>query len=270
MPFKYVDAEQTSIALDDNKLPIWQHEDGKEVGVNFGGTLGTIRELTAKEKEYKAKLTDFEKRFKDFEGIEPEKARKALDLMNQLDEGKLVDSGKRDEAIKKAIEARDAEWSQKHKSIETALKEASQKMEEKEAVIYNLMVSQKFGQSSVLKDKTMTPDVAEAVFARNFKVENVDGAQKPVGYLNNEKIYSLKNPGKIADFDEAFGIIWENYPHKNNYMKDIPGGSGSQGGHSDHSGGKNVILRGDEKFNPLAYKRAVETAKKQGGEVIFQ
>lgn len=270
MPFKYVDEEKTAIALDENKLPIWKHEDGQEVPVNFAGTLESIRDLSSKNKEFKTKLSEYEKQLKNFEGIDPEKSRKAIDIMSKLDEGKLVDSGKRDEAIQKAIEAKDAEWTAKHQSIEKAFNDANETLKNKDATIFNLMVSQKFTQSDFLNKQTsMTPDVAAIKFGQNYKIEDVDGKLKPVAYYpNGEKIYSLKNPGKVADFDESFQALWQNYEYKENYMKDTPGGPGSRGAQGSGNS-RDIVLNAVDSANPVIYRKALEQTSKTGGQVIL-
>jgi len=268
MPYKF---ENDSIVLDDNKNPIWVHDDGKEAGVNFAGALSSIKELSEKNKTFKTQLSEYENKLKNFEGLDPEKARQAVDTIAKLDQGKLIDAGKRDEAIQKAIEAKENEWKSKHQSVESAFTKAQETLKNKDAMIFNLMVSQKFSQSEFLnKNTTMTPDVAALKFGQQYKIEDVDGELKPVAYLRNEKVYSLKNPGKLADFDESFKILWESYEYKNNYMKDIPGGSGSQGGHGGQASGKDIVLRGADALNPTIYRNAKIQAEKHGGRVIIQ
>lgn len=267
MPFKYTDETHDIIALDDNKLPIWVHEDGKEVGCNFGGALGTINEITGKNKQYKSQISEYEAKLQEAS----EKVKKATDIMAKFDEGKLIESGKRDEAIQKAIEAERLAYDTEKTSFKTALTEYKEQINGKDETIYNLMVSQKFGQSEFLnKNTNMTADVAALRFGQNFKIENVDGNLRPVAYdSTGNKIYSLKNPGKIAEFDEAFKTLWDSYEYKNNYLREIQGGAGSTGGHETGSkNSRDIILRGADARNPDLWRKMSEIAKKQGGQVI--
>jgi hypothetical protein len=78
----------------------------------------------------------------------------------------------------------------------------------------------------------LTPDIAYASFKTGLRVV-YDQQGKPfvVGYLDNEKIFSRKDPGKFADPEECIEAIIMAHPMKERFLK----GSGSQG--SGGSGG---------------------------------
>lgn len=261
--------EDGNIAIDENQNPIWVHDDNTESGWNVPAQLASTKDVVEKNKALKADIANYEKELKKFEGIDPEKSRKALETILNIDEGKLIEAGKRDEAVKKAIEAENLRIQGEIDSYKNSIEEMNQNLESQKATIFNLMVSKEYAQNEFLRDKTtMTPDVADALFSKkHFKIEDVDGVKQPVGYLNGEKLYSNKIPGKIAQFDEAFQQIWENYQHKNNYLKDVPGGAGSTGGHG-RADSKNVYLNTTQMKNVQTFREALERATKQGGKVL--
>ena len=100
------------------------------------------------------------------------------------------------------------------------------------------MVSNKFASSPYFvgeKKKTiLPPNIGESHFGKHFKVEDDDGISVLKAYHENgEPIISKVNPGEPADFNEAMGIIIDEFPNKDTILSAPGGGSGGQGGHGN-------------------------------------
>lgn len=109
--------------------------------------------------------------------------------------------------------------------------------------IRRLLVSSKFASSKYFgadgKTTLADPEIAEAYFGKNFKVE-ADANGEPIVrafFGNGDPVLSKVNPGEPADFEEAIGLIIDAYPGKDGILKSKGGGSGAGGGQGGGGGG---------------------------------
>jgi len=205
--------------------PVYVHDDGKEVAFDAAGTVATISRLNSEAKSHRERAEAAEAALKPFAGIEDAaKARKALELVANLDAKKLVDAGERDKAIEQAIKAVEDRFAPIVKSKETL-----------EAQLHAHMVGGAFSRSKYIADKFATEgpagvEIAQALFGNRLKVE--DG--KVVAYdANGNKIYSRARPGELADAEEAIEQIVESHPYKEHLLAS----SGASGGGAANGAG---------------------------------
>ncbi|WP_285130321.1 DUF6651 domain-containing protein [Leclercia adecarboxylata] len=216
--------------VDSNGLPVFVHDDGKEIGFDAPGTLQNISRLNGEAKTHReakeAALADLAK----FSGIsDPTKALEALEMMTKIDQKKLIDAGAVDQ-VKAEITA----------SFQAKLDEADKRSTTLEGQLYNAMIGGNFSGSKYITDKIAIPaDMLQARFGQSFKVE--DG--KVVAYDGTgNKIYSRSKPGDLASFDEALEFLVEQYPQKDHILK----ASGNNGGGSrqtQHGAGQKTMKR---------------------------
>ena len=99
--------ENGNVVLQDGK-PVYVHDDGKEVAFDAPGTVATISRLNAEAKSHRERAEAAEGSLKGFEGIDdPKAALKALSVVANLDQKKLVDAGEMEKVtaeIKKALQ----------------------------------------------------------------------------------------------------------------------------------------------------------------------
>ncbi len=95
------------LKLDDNGnavlqegIPVWVADDGKEIPYNVPDLVGKLSAVNAESAGRRKELDDLNAKFKLFEGLDPEKAKAALETVANLDAGKLIDAGKVEEVIK--------------------------------------------------------------------------------------------------------------------------------------------------------------------------
>ena len=220
--------DQGHVVLQDGK-PVYVHDDGKEVAFDAGSTVATITRLNAEAKSHRERAEAAEKTAKAFEGIEDAAAaRKALELVANLDAKKLVDAGE--------VEKVKAEIA---KGYQAQLDEATGKAQTLEQQLYAEKIGGSFARSKVIAEKLAVPaDMVQATFGKAFKIE--DG--KVVAYdANGSKLYSRSRPGELADFDEAIESLVEQYPHKDHILKS----SGANGGGAPNGGGSATAPKGN-------------------------
>lgn len=208
-------SDGTAVVKDGN--PVYIHDDGSEVAFDAPGTVATISRLNAEAKKHRERAEGAETSLKAFAGIEDaEKARKALELVANLDAKRLVDAGERDKAIAQSIKAVEDQYAPIVKERDTI-----------KAQLHDYMVGGAFSRSKYIAEKFATEgpagvEVAQALFAKSMKVE--DG--RVVAYdANGSKLYSKVRPGELADPEEAIEMLVESHPHKAYLLK----GSGATG-----------------------------------------
>lgn len=204
--------------------PVYTHDDGKEVAFDAPGTVATISRLNAEAKSHRERAEAAEGQLKQFAGIEDAaQARKALELVANLDAKKLVDAGERDKAITAAV-----------KAVEDKYAPIAKERDDLQGQLHAYMVGGAFSRSKFIAEKFATEgpagvEVAQALFGNRFKVEG----GKVVAYdANGSKIYSKSRPGELADSEEAIQELVEAHPYKAHLLK----GSGANGGGAGNSG----------------------------------
>ncbi|MFA9597747.1 DUF6651 domain-containing protein [Citrobacter telavivensis] len=231
MKLKTVDVSGKQYAeIDANGLPVYVHDDGKEIGFDAAQAIGKITELNGEAKSHRLAKEAAETNLAKFSGItDPVKALEALEMMTKIDQKKLIDAG--------AVDQVKAEITQ---SFQTKLEEADKRSKTLEGQLYDAMIGGNFSGSKFIADKIAIPsDMLQARFGQSFKVE--DG--KIVAYdSTGNKIYSRSKPGEIAGFDEALEFLVENYPQKDHILK-ASGNSGGDSRTTQHQAGQKTMKR---------------------------
>lgn len=279
------------IAFDDSGRPIViddekeENEEGREFGLDAIHLFGKIPQLNAEAKkyreerdQYKGKIDAFGdvepeevlSKLKDYDGIDPNEARKALETVANLDS---TDQDRNIEIEKIKAQASEA-WEKKLRDMENSnnrkLDDIQTKLQNKDNAIRELLIKGAFDSNEFIKEQTVVPsDMAYARFGSYFHVDDDDGKLKviathPVGgqkHQAGDPIYSQSRPGDLAEPEEAIEILINEYPNKENILRTNSGGSGSGGNTSrtDSERAKLNQLKGIE--NPSARLSALRNER---------
>lgn len=218
--------DQGHAVLQDGK-PVYVYDDGKEVAFDAPGTVSKITQLNGEAQSHRERAQAAEGKLKSFEGIEDAAAAiKALGIVKNLDDKKLVDAGEIEKVRSEAIKATEDKYSPYVKENETL-----------KGQLNNHLIGGAFSSSKFIAEKFAAEgpagvEIARALFGAALKVE--DG--NVVGYdASGNKLYSRVKPGELASADEAIELLVDAYPHKNHILKS----SGGNGGGAPHGGGNN-------------------------------
>jgi hypothetical protein len=204
--------------------PVIIEEDGKEIPFDIAHTRSTISRLNNEAKTWREKTEANDAKLKLFEGIEdPELAKKALDTIKNLEEGKLVAAGKVEEIKAEAKKAAEEQVAAGAKQYAAKLAAAEKERDSYRDSLYAEKIGGAFSRSKFISEKAAIPaDIMQARFGTAFKVEE----GKTVAYDSaGNKIYSKSRPGEHADFDEALEVLVDQYTYRDQIMK----GTGSTG-----------------------------------------
>ena len=217
--------EQNHAVLQDGK-PVYVHDDGKEVPYDVPQMVTKIGSLNAEAKQQREAKEAVEAKLKSFDGLDADKAKKALETVANLDAKKLIDAGE--------VEKVKAEMA---KAYETKLSEAQAETDKVRGQYHQSLLGGEFARSKFIAEKIAVPaDMVQAVFAKHFSVSE-DGKLQAKDALGNP-IYSRVNVGSLADFDEALETLVSSYPNKDSILKgNQSNGSGANGVNGSLSNG---------------------------------
>lgn len=217
MQLKTVEIDGKTYAEVQDGKPLYEAEDGKAIAFDAVGTRDTITRLNGEAKTHRERAEKAEAANKAFEGVDPTKAREAVEKLALIDAKKLVEVGDMDAAIQAAIKP----YAEKLAGAEKTNGDLSSALNKE-------TIGNRFAMSKFAADK-LTPagvDLVRTIYADRLKVE--DGRVYGIR-PDGSKITSMARPGEVADFDEVIEAFVDLYPHKDHILKgDIKGGGGAQ------------------------------------------
>ena len=247
-----LDPETKAPMVTDDGRILYIDPEGKELPLNPPAMHKKIGELNRESQQHREKAKDLATKLEPFADIEDlsewkQKAEEALKTVANFNDKDWMKADKV-ENLKREITAAYEDKLKKADKV-YAEKEQShlQVAEKKDEQIRRLLISNKFAVSKYFSgggDKSVTilpSNIAEDHFGKHFKVEEGENGM-PVTkayYGNGDPVLSKINPGEAADFEEAIGLIIDNYPGRETILRSSGGGSGSGGGAggSDDSSG---------------------------------
>jgi hypothetical protein len=221
-------------------LPVYKYADGTEMPFDASATLeGLNKKIKAEEEKatrFYTEREELKKAVEPWKGLKVDEVKKALETVKNLSAQEILDQRGIEELKRQMRTGFDEEKSALAKSYEPKLNELQKTIAEREAIIYDLAVTNKFATSEYFsgeKPKTVfAPEHATRIYGNRFKVD-INGHDYKVIALDEggKPLMSKKNHGELADFNEAVGILVEQDSKKNRILKGTDGG----GPHSQHA-----------------------------------
>lgn len=249
MKIKTVEIEGKSYAvLSEQGLPVYVHDDGKEVGFDATQAVAKIGQLNAEAKGHREAKEQAETSLKAFEGLDVSKAKQALQTIQNLDAKKLVDAGEIEKVKSELTEAL-------KQTYEPQLQQLTKERDQVQTQLHQELIGGGFARSKFIQDNIAVPaDMIQATFGNNFKIE--DG--KVVGYdANGQKLYSRTRPGELANFDESLETLVGGYQHKDSILKGNQSTGGGFGGKSSLNHGPKSLGECKTQAEKVAYLKQV-------------
>ena len=247
--------DKGAVVVQDGK-PVYVMDDGKEVAFDAPATRDTIARLNSEARTHREGKEAAETKLKAFEGIEdPEKARKAIETVKNLDDKKLIDAGEVEKVKREAKEAFDRQL----EAVENKYKPVVAERDSFKNELHQEKLGGAFSRSKYIGDKLAIPvDLAQARFGANFHIE--EGKIRAKGTDGN-LVYSRARPGELAEFDEAMEILVDSYPYRDSILKGSGATGGGAGGSGGAAGGKKQVTRAQfESMAPMEQATAAREA----------
>lgn len=240
--------ENNNIVLRDGD-PVYIDSNGAEKTV----AVDTIARLNKEAKDHREAKEQALAKLKEYEGIDAQKARAALETVANLDANKLIDTGEVDKLKAQITQQFQSQLNDK----ETALNELKSKYD-------NMIVDNTFANSEFIRNNVAVPcDMFEAKFRNNFKVEN--GEVIAYGY-DGSRLMSKTRAGEYATCEEAMQILAESHPQKDVILKAKTGsGSGAGTGGGSVGGGRYMKRSEFENLSPIQQSEIIGKVRK--GEI---
>ena len=246
--------ESGHAVLSDGK-PVYVADDGKEITYDPPSMHSTIGRLNREAQGHREAKETLEQQLKAFEGIDPDQARKAIDVFQNLNDQKLVDAGKIEEIKAAAI-----------KSVEDKYKPYVDELNKLQNELYAERIGGNFARSKFISEKLVIPaDMVQATFGKHFELKDGKVIAKDA---SGNTIYSDANPGNPADFDEALEKLVGSYTHRDRILK----GSGHRGSGADTpdvEGGSRVVTRRQfEGMKPAEQQKVAASAREGSVKIV--
>lgn len=231
--------------------------DGNPVWLNGTAELSvkgdTISGLVAENKRHRTARETAEASLAKYQGIDdPDAARAALETVGRLDAKQLIDAGKVDEVRQQITQQYEGKITEANKARDEALRQRD-----------DTLLDSAFNASEFARDRLAVPiEMVRATFGNRFKVE--DG--KIVAYdANGQVLYSDRDMGAPASFDEALEKTITSYKYKDTILKaPDAAGSGSGGAGGSRGRGRSLTRSQFEELNPT--QKAEFAVKMRSGE----
>lgn len=222
-------------------LPVYINDEGKEHPFDAKKTVETITRLNTEARDNRIRAETAEAALAPFKGIDPEKTKKAL---------ALLDSGEGDpKKVAEQIERIRKETSDAFQAKVDAEKARADKAEAAHA---DALIGTAFAGSKFIAEASHIPaSIARGTFGSNYKV--VDGRIVALA-ADGQPIFSQRNPGAPADFEESLEILYNKHPDREKILKSSqkPGGGagpGTGGGSGKET--KNLTRKEFEDLTPM-------------------
>lgn len=265
MPYKVIEVNGKKYSeLGEGDKAIFVHADGTETPFDAEGATARIAALNAEQTQRRHENNELKNRVKLFEGIDdPEKAREALQTVANLGTGELKTAAQVQEIKDAAKKAAEDQVKDAQTKAANDLIAANKEKEALQQQLNQQMIGGGFARSKFIAEKVVVPsDMMQSMFGANFKVEE----GKLVPYTDPShatKVYSKKNPGELADMDEALEQLVAAYPNKEHILKGAGGGSGGGQGSADRGG---LSKEAFDKLDPVARMNLSRGIRPQPGK----
>lgn len=263
MKLKTIEVNGSVYAEVQDGMPVYVHDDGKEVAHDAARTVATITRLNAEAKGHREAKEQAQAQLKAFEDIDPDAARRAFDTLRNIDDKKLIDAGQVEKVKQQAQEA----YEQKLRAYEEQYRPVVAERDSYKRQLHDERLSTAFGRSKFIADRLAVPvDIVQARFGSSFEVGD-DGRIAAKGPDGNP-VYSRAKPGEVADFDEALEIMVDSYPYRDHILKGTGASGGGANGSRTGADGKRTVTRAAFDAMDPAEQSSVASAAAKGAAVI--
>jgi hypothetical protein len=228
--------EAGHVVVSDGK-PVYIDSDGKDIAFDAPHTRETLISTRAEAATHRKAKEAAEAALKAFEGIsDPAAALKAIDLLKNIDQKKLIDAGQVESVKAEAVKAYEEKLAAQAKSFADERSTLEKERDDIRGQYQNETLAARFANSEFVKSKTILPGAAaQKIFGEHFKIE--DG--RPVGYdRSGNKLFSPSRPGELANFDEAIEKIVDSYEYRKDILRGTGSGTGKDGDTNRQAGAK--------------------------------
>ena len=143
--------DENGYAIVQDGKPIYVHDDGQEIAFDAQATMAKISQLNSEAKNHREEKQKAQSLLKSFDGLDADEARRALELVKNLDDKRLIDAGEVEKVKAEARKALDEQLAQKDAQIKKINDDYR-----------SAVIGGEFARSGFIKDKTLLPpDIAQ-------------------------------------------------------------------------------------------------------------
>ena len=243
--------EAGHVVVQDNK-PVYvdDSDNGRERPIDVDMLSTKITALNGEAMGYRKYKEEIERQLAAFEGVDPEKAREAIKLQENLSAGELKTAAQVEEIKANAMKAAEQRVADGVKTVTEKLTVAEKRALELTSALSSEKIGNAFATSKYISEKlTLPAPAAQKIFGEHFRLE--EGKIMAYG-SDNRPIISKRNPGDFADTEEAIELLVDSYAYRDNIVRGTGGGSGGRpaGGGGGGNGAKQFTRAEFDKLDP--------------------
>lgn len=222
--------DENGVAVLHEGMPVYTHDDGKEIPFDGAMAFSKIAELQGEIKQVRERGDNLVVQLKQFDGLDAKTAREAVELAKNIKDGELLKADQVAQLKASIAKSYEDAGAAKENSYQAKITELSETLTAKEQAIHRLLIKGAFDSSPFLKEKTvLIPDIAFTYFGGNFTVETVNGELTAVAVKDGQPLLSRVRPGQHATAEEAIELLIDSHPQKDAILKAPPAKGGGAG-----------------------------------------
>ncbi len=245
MPWKR--DSDNNLVTDDNGDPIFVYPNNNEMGINFDSQYSKITELNRKVLQRDKRISGFDATVKLLSDVgidisDPNNLTTYLDSaeanaarIQNFNDSDFIKADEVEALKQKEAEKHAALFEKQKTTYEKKLADADAVIAQKDSALHSAIIKNAVLGSEFISSKTSFPnaEVAYEYLKPSLKVEtNGNGEAIGIGVdSDGDPIYSLKDPSKKADINEALEIIVRNHPLSSTLLIGDGGGTGTRTSH---------------------------------------
>lgn len=253
-------------ALPEPLRQLYTEKDGKfvlDTDEDVSGLRSALEKERGAAKALDSEIKNLKKQVDKYNGVDPDKARDALQKLSQLEEKQLIDAGKLDEVVEQRVAAMRSDYEGKIGAFDRSLKEKEQQTTELNEKLSTLLIDNAITEAAIAAGvrKTAIPDV----ILRGRQIYRLEGGH-PVPKKGDDIIYG-KNPREPMPINEWVGNLTKDAEHL--FEPSSGGGAQNKGGGATTAGGVMTITR-EQARDAGTYQQARDEAHKKGVQLVIQ
>lgn len=194
--------------------------------------------------ETENELASLREQMKSFEGVDPEKAKEAMEKMQKIKEKQLIDAGQIEELVHQRTERMRSDYDGQVKAIQQSLEEKSTSEVALKGRLTEVVIDNSL-QRAVSAVATVRKGAMQDVLARGKSVWALDDDGKPTPYGADGNVMYGKDGKAPISMEEWSQTLAQSAP----YLFEGNAGGGADGGGGGGGSDSNVDIRDQDALN---------------------
>jgi len=204
---------------------------------------------------------DVQKQLKSFEGLDPAKAREAMEKLQMLNEKKLIEAGKLDEVLEQRTTRMRSDYEGQIQALQNSLEQQMNDTKTFKSKLTEVVIDNSL-QAAASKVASVRPGAMQDIISRGRSVWSINDDGTPVPTGRDGKVMYGKDGKTMLSMDEWAQSLVE----EAGYLFEQSSGGGARGGMQGGGTSSKVVSMRDQQ----ALNNSIEDIAKGNVEVVSE